>query len=296
MSTGYSGLPEDRYAEVGGVRLRYWSQGKGEDVLLLHGLGGSIEDWTGAFEYLGNAFRIWAVELPGCDLSDKPQRGYSINYFVRTVTDFLDIQHVKWTHVIGVSMGGGGIGLVLSSRKTSRVGRLVLVNSALLGRRLHPFLHLCTVPLLGELLLRSTPSMVERYINWCAGNRGNVPSKWVVIHKKLATLPGAKQAFLAILRSANGLLGTTRHELRPVLSALPQFPVETLIIYGGQDRFIPQRYSRRAANRIPKAQLVSFPNCGHIPHIESPERFYPLVSTFLDDGINHVEDNVIPHS
>lgn len=47
-------------------------------------------------------------------------------------------------------------------------------------------------------------------------------------------LPDAKQAFLAILRSTNGLLGTAKRELQPILSALPRLSAETLFICGGR--------------------------------------------------------------
>jgi len=286
---------QDHYVELHGLRLRYWTRGHGEDALFLHGLGGSVEDWAGAFEQLGEDFRLWALELPGSGLSDKPLRGYSVGFFVRVVEGFLGLQGIERTHLIGVSMGGG-IGIALSLQVPSRVERLVLVNSVLLGRRLHPFLHLCTIPLLGEWLLRLTPKMVERYIGWCLGNPENAPSEWITLHKELAMLPDAKQAFLAILRSTNGLLGTAKRELQPILSALPRLSAETLIICGGRDRFIPRGYSRRAATRIPKAQLVTFPDCGHVPHVECPDRFYPLVSSFLKGGLNCLGDHIVPQT
>ncbi len=277
-------FPQDHYAEVHGLQLRFWTEGRGRDVLFLHGLGGCLEDWTGAFEQLCGDFRLWALELPGSGRSDKPTRGYSVDLFVRIVVGFLDLHGIEQMHIVGVSMGGG-IGLALAVLLPSRVGRLVLVNSALLGRRLHPFLHLCTVPVLGELLLRPTPKVVERYIGWCVGDHESAPAEWVSIHRELAMLPGAKQAFLAMLRSANGVFGTKKRELEPILSGLPRLSAETLIICGKKDRFIPIRYSRRAARRIPHARLVVFPNCGHVPHVECPGRFYSLVATFLAGGL-----------
>jgi len=287
------GLAHDRFAELHGLRLRYWANGSGKDVLLLHGLGGCLEDWAGAFELFSGDFRLWALELPGSGRSDKPTRGYSVDLFVRIVVSFLDLHGIERAHIVGVSMGGG-IGLAFVLRRPSRVDRLVLVNSALLGRRLHPFLHLCTVPVLGELLLQPTPRVVERYIGWCVGDPESAPAEWVSTHKDLATLPGAKQAFLAMLRSANGVFGTKKRELRPILSGLPRLAAETLIICGGKDRFIPTRYSRRAARRIPHARLVVFPECGHVPHVECPERFYSLVATFLTEGTAGLNDPFVP--
>ncbi len=283
MRSNKHGFPQDQYAEVDGLRLRYWTTGQGQDVLLLHGLGGSVEDWSEAFERQDSQFRLWALDLPGSGRSDKPRRDYSLGFFVRIALRFLDLEGVERAHIIGVSMGGG-IGIGLSVEAPAKVHRLVLTNSALLGRRLHPFLHLCALPLLGELLLTPTSKVVERYISWCLADPTKAPSKWVAIRKDLATLPSAKQGFLAMLRSSTTVLGMRRRVLQPIVMALPSLSPETLIICGKQDRFIPTRYGQRAATKIPKAQFVCFPDCGHVPHIECPDLFYPLVFSFLKEG------------
>jgi hypothetical protein len=54
------------------------------------------------------------------------------------------------------------------------------------------------------LLLRPTPKGVKRYISRCFADPGRAPAEWVSAHVELATLPGAQQAFLAILRSESG--------------------------------------------------------------------------------------------
>ena len=162
-------FPQDYYAEVHGLQLRFWTKGRGRDVLLLHGLGGCLEDWAGAFERLAGDFRLWALELPGSGRSDKPARGYSADLFLGIVVSFLGLHGIERAHIVGVSMGGG-IGLALALWRPSRVDRLVLANSALLGRRLHPFLHLCTAPVLGELLLRPPPKVLEHYVGWWVGS------------------------------------------------------------------------------------------------------------------------------
>ena len=276
-------FPQDQYAKVDGLRLRYWTKGQGEDVLLLHGLGGSVEDWAGAFERLSAQFRLWALDLPGSGRSDTSIHDYSVSLFVRVIIDFMAIHGIKRAHVVGISMGGG-IGIALSIQIPVLVQRLVLVDSSLLGRRLHPFLCLCALPLLGELLLYPIPKVVERYISWCLADPRKASSEWIAIRKELATLPGAKQAFLATLRSGTGVLGTRRRVLQPILSALPQLSPETLIVCGKRDRFIPTCYGRQAASRIPNAWFVSFPDCGHVPHIECPNLFYRLLSSFLRKG------------
>lgn len=239
-----------------------------------------MEDWDEAFRRLDGNFRLWALDLPGSGRSEKPVHGYSLDFFVQVTLQFLDLKGIARPHIIGVSMGAG-IGIALSIQAPARVSCLVLVSPALLGRRLYLFLHLCTIPLLGELFLRPSPTVVERYITWCLANPKKAPSEWVAVHKELASLSGAKRAFLATLRASAGILGMRRHILRPILAALPHLSPEALIICGERDRFIPTEYARKAADRIANAQFISLPDCGHALRAECAPLFYPLVCSFL---------------
>lgn len=288
MSSNGRAWPEDRYAKVVGLRVRYWTGGHGEDVFLYPGLGGSAEDWASGFVHLGEGFRLWALDLPGFGRSDKPARGYSLAFFLKIVKAFMDALGIVRAHHVGISMGGG-IALALAIESPERVHRLVLVNPALLGRRVHPLLHVCALPPFGELILRPRPAVVERYISRCLADPRNAPRDWVAVHQALARLPGAQRAFLAVLRCGMGPFGVKRRILRLILSALPHLRAETLVITGAQDRFIPRRYSERAASLIPRAKAVNLLGCAHLPHVERPEVFYPMLARFLRHGVGGLE-------
>jgi pimeloyl-ACP methyl ester carboxylesterase len=62
------------------LRVRYLeSNTRGTPLLLLHGLGGSLESWTNNIGFLSSKFRIISLDLPGFGPSDKPKISYSIN-------------------------------------------------------------------------------------------------------------------------------------------------------------------------------------------------------------------------
>ena len=78
--------PDDQYIEVGDIRTRYWVLGNGQPpVILLHGLGGYKENWDLNITALAQARQVYALDLPGFGLSDKPEVEYTIPY----LTDFL---------------------------------------------------------------------------------------------------------------------------------------------------------------------------------------------------------------
>lgn len=57
--------------------------------------------------------------------------------------------------------------------------------------------------------------------------------------------------------------------------------IKVLIIHGANDKLIPIRNSRKLSNLIPGAKLVEYPDCGHVPHEEYPQKFVGDVESVL---------------
>ena len=100
---------QDRYFDTAGVRIRYVEQGVGEPVVLLHGMGGTLETWTttGIFHKLAKDHRVVAFDLRGHGRSSRPhdpaQYGREMGLDVVRLLDHLGIARV---HVVGYSLGG----------------------------------------------------------------------------------------------------------------------------------------------------------------------------------------------
>ena len=95
----------------------------------------------------------------GAGRSDKPAVSYSVGNLARFLTDFLDTQGLERASLVGHSLGGG-VSLQVAIRCPEKVDRLVLVSSAGLGREIAPVLRVCTLPIVGEIVIR--PSREER--------------------------------------------------------------------------------------------------------------------------------------
>lgn len=54
----------------------------------------------------------------------------------------------------------------------------------------------------------------------------------------------------------------------------------TLVIHGMED-LIPLESSREWAVTLPNARLLVIPGCGHFPHLEAPELYFPALDRFL---------------
>ena len=54
-----------------------------------------------------------------------------------------------------------------------------------------------------------------------------------------------------------------------------------LILWGAEDRVIPARHARAAAQAIDGAQVEVWENVGHVPQLEAADRFVSALERFL---------------
>jgi len=155
-------LPPDQYAAIDGHQLRYWESGSGVPLLLLHGLGNSALVWHKCIAALARTFRVFALDLPGHGLSDMPRVRYGLGDAARLAVAFMAANGVDRFHVAGNSMGGN-IATELTLDHPDRLGNVVLVNPAGLGKWIAWFLCLASVLGVGGYFER--PS-IERCGHW----------------------------------------------------------------------------------------------------------------------------------
>jgi len=53
-----------------------------------------------------------------------------------------------------------------------------------------------------------------------------------------------------------------------------------MLVWGDKDDHIPLENAFKLRDAIPKARLIVFRNCGHLPPAESPEKFVEAVADF----------------
>ncbi len=104
-----------------------------------------------------------------------------------------------------------------------------------------------------------------------------IPSKWLEDQYRLAQLPNFTEAALATLSSTIGPSG----QREVLLDELPRLQMPTLIVWGIEDRVLPYWQAQDALTRLKKGSLELIPNCGHLPHVEQPERFVSILDGFL---------------
>lgn len=100
--------PQEGRFDSGGVGIHYLDAGQGDAVVLVHGFGGSAEEWTrsGVLQALAADHRVLALDLRGHGRSGKPHdpAKYGLE-MVEDVVRLLDHLKIRKAHVVGYSMG-----------------------------------------------------------------------------------------------------------------------------------------------------------------------------------------------
>ncbi|RKY01038.1 alpha/beta hydrolase [Candidatus Poribacteria bacterium] len=270
---------EEGYLRVMGFKVRYLHAGEGRPVVLLHGLGVFAESWLYNIPHLSKSFSVYAPDIIGFGRSDKPRLKYDLNLFERFLEGFMDGLGLQKATLVGNSLGGG-IALAFALEHPERVDKLVLVSSAMIGRKVSWGLRLLSLPLIGRLLVgKGSKEELKRALAGSFYDPKFLTDDWVEEAYRISKLPGSEYPFLSVIRNGVGLGGIKREYV--LLDRLHELRMPVLIVWGENDRVIPVRYAYAAYYRIRDAELVVFPKCGHAPQIEKYPDFNRVVLRFL---------------
>ena len=97
---------DDRELVVDGARLRYAVSGDGPPLMLVHGLGGTVENWRALAPALAERHRVLVPDLPGHGQSEALPEARNLDAFVAAVIALLDAENLERAVWIGHSLGG----------------------------------------------------------------------------------------------------------------------------------------------------------------------------------------------
>ena len=279
------------FVAVDGRRTRVRVDGNPDNppVLLLHGVGRSLEDWAPQWNRLAGSYRVITLDIPGFGFSSRPTESMTLASLARGVVDTLDaLGEQRPLHVIGNSLGGA-VALQLLVLQPCQVASLVLVNSAGFGREVTMLLRMLALPVIGRLATRRTTRASARMLERSIFADRSLASRQRIEH---AVAIGRQPDSGVVMREIAGELATGRGVKdgwrAELSSAAEQHPRPTLIIWGDRDRVLPAHHLETAQRLMPHAKTHLFDGVGHMPQIECPDEFADLVLAFFADVVHTV--------
>ena len=260
------------FLEVGAVRLHYVQQGRGDDVVLLCGLGDAHDAWEAQIGAFSARFRVTAIDNRGVGQSSLPDGAFGIGDLARDAAGVLDRLGIERAHVAGFSMGGA-IAQELALARPDLVRSLVLNGT---WCRTDAFLRAALRSICWQATIADDERrFLESFLCW--------------VYSPAVFADGRIEAFIAagldhphpqdgeaFLRTAAACLA---HDTRDRLGAIS---VPTLIVVGADDILCPPRHAHELAAGIAGSQLIELPGQAHQPFQEDPEAFNAHTLAFWD--------------
>ncbi len=262
----------------------------GETIILLHGKNFNGYYWKDVIPMLtSRGFRVIVPDQIGWGKSDRPNIHYSFHGLAENNKKLLDALNIKKVVVLGHSMGG-----MLATRFTlmfpETVSKLILENPIGL-EDYRTFVLYAPLEMLERNELKATAASIADY------QRTYYPV-WKPEYKQYADAQAAdlKLKNFSIIAFVNALTYQMIYE-QPVVYEFENIAVPTLLIVGQEDRTIVGKarvpkdiineYGQypelgcKTKNKIKNSQLVEIEGVGHIPHIQTPDKFERAIADFL---------------
>lgn len=272
---------------VDGRTVRALTAGDRADtpLLLLHGIGRSLEDWTEQIERLSGRFYVIAVDLPGFGRSARRDGPADLATVADGVAGALaPLDENRPCHVIGNSLGGA-VAMQLLASHPDRVASLTLVNSAGFGAEVTPLLRMLSLPGIGRhLATRSTPAGARLMERRLFADPSLATRERIDHALRIAAEPGTGEFLLEMANHLGTMRGVRPQWRSELLAAVVAQPRPTLLIWGDRDRILPAAHLAAAHRQFPDAQVHLFTATGHMPQIERADEFADLVTAFVENG------------
>jgi pimeloyl-ACP methyl ester carboxylesterase len=271
---------EERFAEVKGVRMRYFVGGSGPPLLLVHGLAGAASNWVELAPLLARRHRLLVPDLPGHGGSTALPAVAGLKPLADRVGLVAEREGMLPAPAVGHSLGGMVV-LRLALRRPGDVQAVVLAGAAGLS--------------IGNVWGRNLLSVVTsirprrlagRYRGWVS--RSHLLRRLVFGFVSVADPDGltdeAVEGFLApqLLHTDvdSAWQALQMDDPRQELEAV-RCPV--LVLWGAEDVQLPLDDAFEYTRRL-RARLRVIPGCGHLLIGERPDACAQAIDDFLGNG------------
>ncbi len=274
---------ETRYYRWRGGDLAYTVAGEGEPLLMVHGIyaGASSLEFRKNFEELSGSFRVYALDLLGCGMSERPGRRYGPEDVTSQVEDFAREEIGGQAHLVASSLSAALV-VPAAVRSPRLFKKLVLICPTGYGTLDRPsgrlgdaVYGLFLAPVIGDTLYHAVVSRpgIRYYLkNIAYHDRGLVTEELVEDYYRTGHGSGARY-FPAAFVSGKLNFG--------VADRWPRVPHRTLICWGQEARTAPASEAQYFVGLNPRAEQRIFRDAALLPHDERSETFNAEVEAFL---------------
>ncbi len=268
---------EERWADVRGVRMRYFVGGEGPPLVLVHGLSGSALNWTELAPLLARRRRLLLPELPGHGGSSPLPAAPNLNGYADRVRQLAALEGILPAPVVGHSLGGS-IALRTALRWPDDVAAVVLAASAGIAsstRRTQFWLALLGKTKPGRRIAPHRPLVARRRVlRYPVFGYWGASDPAALSERAVEGLLAGPEIHADTLSAARALVrDDPRQDLHGVRCPC-------LVLWGARDHQVPVEDAFEYARRL-RARLRLIADCGHLLVVERPDACLDAIEGFL---------------
>lgn len=262
----------DTIQEIRAVELNYKVMGEGQDLIILHGLFGSLDNWMSLAKQWSNEYKVWLIDQRNHGKSPHSE-DFSYLHMAKDLEHFIEQNKIEEPIILGHSMGGK-TAMEFAVNFPARVKKLIVVDIAPVKYQVHHYTIL-------EALNSIKPDQLK--------SRNQADE----LLSKLIPEFGIRQFLLKNLdRNSDGgyqwkfNLQTLEREIVPISEwsiSDGSYDGPSLFVKGESSDYIQSHYASEIVGKFPNYELEEVQGAGHWIHAEQPEIFFELVSGFMKD-------------
>ena len=239
-----------KYVSIRGIKMYYETYGNGKPLLIIHGNGGSIKDFSKQIPYFSKEYKVILADSRAQGKTVDAGDSLTYQMMADDLNALLDNLRLDSCYVIGWSDGGIN-GLLLAIRHPEKVKKL-----AITGANLWP-----------------DSSAVE-------------PSLFVWLANTVDSLSKVTQT--PDIKNEYKLMAMMTKEPNITLEQLHTIKCPTLVIGGDHDALLP-KHTMLIADNIPQSCLWIIPNSGHSTPINYSKQFNETINDFFKKPYRVIE-------
>jgi pimeloyl-ACP methyl ester carboxylesterase len=265
--------PIGRFLDVDGVRLHYIERGEGEPVVLIHGNGTMIQDFTvsGLVDRLASRYRVIVIDRPGYGYSSRPRQLWTPRAHAKLFRRALKQLGVEQAVILGHSWGTL-VAVALAVEYPALVRSLVLASGYY-----YPTLRADTflfsppaVPVIGDAMRHTISPLVARAIMPGLIKQMFAPAEVTERFDRL--FPKEMMVRPSQLRAAAEDAALMTPSVMELHHHYGELKMPITIITGADDQIADVgRQSERLHRELPQSEFIALPGLGHMVHHLAPD-------------------------
>lgn len=262
----------------------YTKSGNGSPVLLIHDTdsASSSVEWAKIIKKLEKDYTVYAIDLLGCGLSDKPGISYTNYMYVQLITSFIKDIIKEKTDVVTSNMSASFV-IMANHMDDTIINKMILINPVSLNtleympdQKSKIKQTLINLPLVGTFIynILTTPCRIEQQFHSLYYAKSNsISPKTIDAYNEAAHTDNSRGKYLYSSMLANFMNADIRHAILKIDK--PVYIIESSNIKNHAK--IVREYQKLNA----KFEVTQISNCKLYPQLENPEKIYSILKAQL---------------